>query len=276
MDVAAVAESDELISIGRYRRLPPDRRPTRLRCAGRLSDGSRCSGEVFPRALDSSVVAAHFFSRNHGQGCDEATSSETIGDPHDEDDTARVPEAAAPTHLIILTPTHSPSREQPDPAAGPDVQQQPPPAPPRRLIAGPPEAGGQREVGLRSALRTLAAGGFPDEAKIRWAGATLAAARFFVHLDSVDPQQRSSRGYWGIVDSTLRYRRTGAVHLHPRRGVMLVLEDAVAAQLGLEGAADQLQGRYVLAVATVRTSQAGRPYILVTDAGAFASWTRPR
>ncbi|MBZ2197189.1 hypothetical protein [Occultella gossypii] len=274
MDIARALDTEHLISIGHYQRLPSPDRPTSLQCAGTLSTGQPCQGLVFARALTSRVLAPHFASRNHGPGCDKAAIEHGPTDFVDDDET--IHQAASSTRTIVLTPT---TPEEGTPAAG-----RPHNATPgrdtrthRHPVAGSPSLGGERRATLRSALRILIGRGFRDGARIRWAGTEVDATRFFIHLDSMDASETAIRGYWGLVDRAERFRRTGAVHLHSRIGALVVIHrDIVDEVLGFHGGdLAALHGQYVLATSPVRTSAAGRPYVLVTETSAFATWSPP-
>ncbi|CAM3602203.1 hypothetical protein OCAE111667_17535 [Occultella aeris] len=270
MDIARVLEDDQLISIGHYRRLPPAERPPLLHCGGTLDNGQPCQGLVFVRALTSRVLAPHFASRNHGPGCDEAAIEH--GSTDVVDDATRTPQAASSTRIIELMPTtpepitHAEARPR---SATPGHA----PRTPRHEV---PRLGGERRATLRAALRLLLGRGFRDGARIRWAGTEVDATRFFIHLDSVDPSEPTIRGYWGLVERAERFRRTGAVHLHSRTGALVVIHRDIADEaLAAHGDLAALHGQYILALSLVRTSAAGRPYVLVTDASALATWSPP-
>ncbi|WP_163543697.1 hypothetical protein [Occultella kanbiaonis] len=215
------------------------------------------------------MLAPHFASRHHGPGCDEAAIEHRSTDI---DDATRILQATSSTQIIELMPT----TPEPTTRAAARSRTATPGRDTRTHRREVPGLGGERRATLRAALRILLGRGFRDGAHIRWAGTEVDAAHFFVHLDSVDPSEPRVRGYWGLVDRAELFRRTGAVHLHSRTGALVVIHRDIADEaLAVHGDLSALHGQYILAVSLVRTSAAGRPYVLVTDASALATWSPP-
>lgn len=240
MDVAVVEQDGQptLLTISQYLALSASERPSHLRCAG-MADSRRCGAAVFPKAIRGGLIAPHFASLHHLDGCDHATR------PH----SSRLHSDRA------LDPSPEPLRLTAIPGATNTC------APSNPALTGARSAAPR--ASLRTVLRVLTGHGLPPELRVQWhQNPPLLAYEFFIHLASATTPQEQPRGYWGQIHHVHRHQQTRSVHLVPRQGPPIVIGAGTCDEVVPPSPA-ALTGAAILAVGPLRRSRSGALYVLV-------------
>lgn len=268
MDVARCTEDGHTYEAVEFSQLPPIElaRKRRLLCC------PECNGPAFFRKASRSGRAACFGARPHAGGCGLAAPEHDVqpdGQGTDQDALNN------PGGRIVVDFNYG-AQEQPEHEEAPGLPRNPNRR--GRFVGEGDRPDARMHRRLSTLLRNLveAPNFSQSDQLLEIEGRDEIAVRdFFVPLDAVSEEHaRMYRGFWGMI-SDARFAADGTLWLNSggRDDVSFCVDeehvDAIYDRYGVDDEED-IAGAYVLVFGTLRVSQNGKLYCLVTNPGYMA------
>lgn len=279
----AITQDGTVLDIDAIMAMAPTDRPTALRCAGRLPDGTPCLAQVSTCATeDHHLMRPYLRARpHHRPGCDEDGEEHTPHRPGIPDGSTTPRTRRTGPRLTVITTTPAAATQSTTRAARPRPGARPmaTAVPTRRRTSNRPTA---TNTTLSRVLRRLLAGSIPDDEQIALPGGPQGTARSLIrplaHATAHDVGTRAC--YWGFVtDDPKEYPATGSVFIHaalrPRHRAMGAAVMVTAAQAGplqdhLRASIGDLRGHWIMVIGTLHQARSGRLHIELDDPSSLA------